>query len=249
MGCALETLCGQAYGAGQYEMLGIYLQRAIFVLNTTSIPLALLWANMETLLVFLGQDAQIANKAGTYAKWIIPTLFASSTSQPFVKFLQSQSVVSPLFFIYMSTLILHVPICWFLVFQSGMGYVGAAIANSISYWLNVLLISLYVKFSSKFAKTRAPLSWKALQDLRGFFRLAIPSAAMIWYLKDIHIHQNQFADMLVPIKIYLYSFFLSWFSHHSLEWWSYEILVILSGLLSNPELQTATISIWYIPYS
>ena len=186
MGSALDTLCGQAYGAGQYEKLGIYLQRAIFVLNTTSIPLALIWANMETLLVFLGQDAQIASKAGTYAKWIIPTLFASSTSQPFVKFLQSQSVVSPLFFIYLCTLILHVPICWFLVFQSGMGYVGAALANSISYWLNVLLISLYVKFSSNFAKTRAPLSRKALQDLGGFFRLAIPSAAMLWYLRYTH---------------------------------------------------------------
>jgi MATE family multidrug resistance protein len=74
-----------------------------------------------------------------------------------------------------------------MVFRSGIGYLGAAIANSISYWLNVLQFALYVTFSSRFEKTRAPLTWKALEDLGGFFRLAIPSAAMIWYLYyDMH---------------------------------------------------------------
>jgi hypothetical protein len=32
---------------------------------------------------------------------------------------------------------------------------------------------------------------------------------------------------------------------NSLEWWSYELLVLLSGLLPNPELQTSGLSIWY----
>ena len=35
MGSAVETLCGQAYGAHKYEMLGIYLQRATIVLTVT----------------------------------------------------------------------------------------------------------------------------------------------------------------------------------------------------------------------
>jgi MATE family multidrug resistance protein len=178
---ALETLCGQAYGAGQYAKLGIFLQRAIFVLNLVSIPLALLWANLEAILLILGQESQIASKAGAYARCLIPTLFASSTSQPLAKFLQSQAVVSPLFVVYMSTLVLHVPLCWLMVFHSGMGYLGAAVANSISYWFNVFAIALYVARSRRFEKTRAPLSWRALDDLKGFFELAIPSAAMIWY--------------------------------------------------------------------
>jgi multidrug resistance protein, MATE family len=29
-----------------------------------------------------------------------------------------------------------------------------------------------------------------------------------------------------------------------MEWWAFEILVILSGLLPNPKLQTAVVSIW-----
>lgn len=31
----------------------------------------------------------------------------------------------------------------------------------------------------------------------------------------------------------------------SLEWWSYELLILMSGILPNPELQTSVLSIWY----
>ena len=40
MGSALETLCGQAYGAKQYHMLGVHTQRAMLTLLALSIPLA-----------------------------------------------------------------------------------------------------------------------------------------------------------------------------------------------------------------
>jgi hypothetical protein len=30
----------------------------------------------------------------------------------------------------------------------------------------------------------------------------------------------------------------------SLEWWSFELLVLLSGLLPNPKLETSVLSIW-----
>jgi MATE family multidrug resistance protein len=29
-----------------------------------------------------------------------------------------------------------------------------------------------------------------------------------------------------------------------MEWWSFELLVLLSGLLANPKLETAVLSIW-----
>jgi MATE family multidrug resistance protein len=29
-----------------------------------------------------------------------------------------------------------------------------------------------------------------------------------------------------------------------MEWWSFEILVLLTGLLPNPKLETAVMSIW-----
>jgi hypothetical protein len=31
----------------------------------------------------------------------------------------------------------------------------------------------------------------------------------------------------------------------SLEWWSYELIILLSGLLPNPQLETSVLSVWY----
>jgi hypothetical protein len=35
------------------------------------------------------------------------------------------------------------------------------------------------------------------------------------------------------------------FDYFSLEWWSFELLIVLSGLLPNPQLETSVLSIWY----
>ncbi|KAJ0443311.1 putative multi antimicrobial extrusion protein [Helianthus annuus] len=51
MGSAVETLCGQAYGAHQYEMLGVYLQRSTILLMATAIPLMFLYIFSKTLLI------------------------------------------------------------------------------------------------------------------------------------------------------------------------------------------------------
>ena len=40
MASALETLCGQAVGAGQVDMLGIYIQRSWIICGATALVLA-----------------------------------------------------------------------------------------------------------------------------------------------------------------------------------------------------------------
>ncbi|GLJ11088.1 hypothetical protein SUGI_0142630 [Cryptomeria japonica] len=76
MGSALETLCGQAYGAKQYHLLGIHVQRAILIHLCVSIRLAIVWACMGSILVAFGQDPLISFEAGKFARWLIPSLFA-----------------------------------------------------------------------------------------------------------------------------------------------------------------------------
>jgi MATE family multidrug resistance protein len=43
MATALDTLCGQAFGARQHHLLGIYKQRAMVVLGLTCVPIAVVW--------------------------------------------------------------------------------------------------------------------------------------------------------------------------------------------------------------
>ncbi|KAG5528011.1 hypothetical protein RHGRI_028817 [Rhododendron griersonianum] len=75
MAGALETLCGQAYGAEQYKKLGTYTYGAILSLILVCLPISLLWIFMDKLLVFFGQDPIVSLEAGKYAIWLIPSLF------------------------------------------------------------------------------------------------------------------------------------------------------------------------------
>ncbi|XAR51193.1 hypothetical protein NMG60_11005749 [Bertholletia excelsa] len=180
MGCALDTFCGQSYGAKQYHMLGIHKQRAMLVLLLSSIPLACIWANTNPILQFLGQNPKISASAGSYSRFLVPGIFAFALLQCHVRFLMAQNNVVPMMLLTGLTTLLHLPVCWALVFKSGLGHRGAALANSVSYWVNVILLGVYVRVSPSCKKTWTGFSREALRDVQIFVKLAIPSALMIW---------------------------------------------------------------------
>ena len=180
MGSALDTFCGQSYGAKQYHMLGIHKQRAMFVLLLVSIPVAFIWSKTSYILASLGQDPEISDEAGFYAYYMIPSIFGMAVLQCHIRFLQAQNNVVPMMITMAFTTLLHILTCWVLVFKSGLGNKGAALANTISCWVNVLLLAIYVRISPSCKKTWTGFSKEALHDLLKFLRLAIPSAIMIW---------------------------------------------------------------------
>ncbi|XP_043699099.1 protein DETOXIFICATION 14-like [Telopea speciosissima] len=208
MASALETVCGQAYGAQQYRKLGIYTYSGIVSLLLVCIPLSLIWINLGKLLPFIGQDPITSSEAGKYAMWLIPALLACATLHPLLRYFQSQSMILPMVLSSWVTVLFHIPLCWVLVFKSGLRNLGAALAIGISYWLNTIFLALYMTYSSSCEKTSVPISMEVLQGVGEFFRLAIPSAVMV-----------------------------------CLEWWSSEMLILLSGLLPNPKLETSVLSI------
>ena len=161
-------------------MLAIHMQRAMFVLMIVSIPLAIIWANTRYILLAFGQDPDIAAAAGQYACLMIPSLFAYGLLQCLNRFLQTQNIVFPMMFCSGFTALFHILICWIMVFKSGLGSKGAALAIAKPCWVNVLTLSLYVKFSPLCAETWTGFSKEALQNIPSFLRLAIPSAVMVW---------------------------------------------------------------------
>ncbi|KAL2654054.1 hypothetical protein R1flu_022182 [Riccia fluitans] len=204
----LETLCGQAYGAKEYRLTGIFLQRAVVVLIIISIPISLVWWNMGPILLFIGQDPAISDGAQEFSRFLIPTLFATAFLQPLVKFLQIQSAVKAMAMFSAITLAIHVPLCYLVIYHLGVGFRGAAIVSGISQWINVLFLASYVKSSTTFSKTWTGFSKVAFQDAYLFFRTAVPAAVMICS-----------------------------------EFWCFDLLILFSGLLPNPELETSSLSI------
>jgi multidrug resistance protein, MATE family len=180
MASALDTLCGQAFGAGQYHLLGIYMQRAMLLLTLASVPLAVAWFYTGRILLLFGQDPAIAAEAGAFARWMIPALFAYGPLQCHVRFLQTQNVVVPVMAAAGATAACHLAVCWALVSGLGMGSRGAALGSAVSYWVNVAVLAVYVRVSPRCTKTWTGFSTEAFRDALGFLRLAVPSALMVW---------------------------------------------------------------------
>ncbi|CAA7404806.1 unnamed protein product [Spirodela intermedia] len=164
MGSALETLCGQAYGAGDLDMLGVYMQRS--------------WMNL------IGQTPDISRAAGRFALWMLPQLFAYALNFPLAKFLQAQSRLMFRAAVAAGTLLLHALLNWLLVLRLGWGLPGAALVLNLSWWIIVGTQMVYI-FGGACGEAWSGFSWKAFNQIWGFVRLSVASAVMLclefWY--------------------------------------------------------------------
>lgn len=179
MGSALETLCGQAYGAGQQNMLGIYMQRSWVILNTTALLLCLIYVFAAQILKLIGQTEEISEAAGVFAIWMIPQLFAYAMNFPIVKFLQSQSKIMVMAVIAAVVLVIHTVLSWLLMLKLGWGLVGAAVVLNASWWIIVVAQLVYI-FSGCSGEAWTGFSLQAFKNLWGFVKLSLASAVMLW---------------------------------------------------------------------
>ena len=60
LGSAVETLCSQAFGARNYRLVGVVLQRGVWILGLTCILAWSLWVNSELLLLLVQQEKNVA---------------------------------------------------------------------------------------------------------------------------------------------------------------------------------------------
>ncbi|KAF5945158.1 hypothetical protein HYC85_015386 [Camellia sinensis] len=179
MGSALETLCGQAFGAGQLSMLGIYMQRSWLILISTALILMFVYIFAAPILIFVGQSIDISKAAGKLSVWMIPQLFAYALVFPLAKFLQAQSKMAVMAVTSGVALVLHTFFSWLLMVELGWGLVGAAVVLDSSWWFMVVVQLLYV-FGGACGEAWFGFSWMAFHNLWGFVKLSFASAIMLW---------------------------------------------------------------------
>ncbi|KAH9332135.1 hypothetical protein KI387_043716 [Taxus chinensis] len=208
MATAMETLCGQAYGAQEYHMLGIFLQQGLITLLGACVPLSIIFINMGHVLRLFKQDPQICEMAGKYARGLLPSLFAFAILQPLGRFLQMQSIVWPEVWSSTFSVMFHAFTCWLTISKMGLGFVGAAVSTSVSLWANVGILLLYIKLSGVCKKTWQGFSIHCIHGMKHFLKLSLASSLMI-----------------------------------CLDYWCFSILILLAGLLPNPQREISALSI------
>jgi multidrug resistance protein, MATE family len=137
MASALETLCGQAFGAKKHHMLGVYLQRSWVVLLFAA-ALTPTYIFMEDLLLLIGQSPELSRLAGQMSIWLLPQHFAMAMLLPLTRFLQSQLKNWVTAITAGVALVMHVVVTYLLVHVFHLGFVGAVVSADLSWWFVVL---------------------------------------------------------------------------------------------------------------
>ncbi|XP_044478414.1 protein DETOXIFICATION 27-like isoform X2 [Mangifera indica] len=178
MASALETLCGQAYGAKQYHMLGLYMQRSWIVLFICSILLIPMFVFASPFLKLIGQSTTLAEQTGIVAVWLIPLHLSFPFQFTLQRFLQCQLKTAVIAWVSGVALLVHVIVSWVFVYKLRVGIVGTAITLDFSWWLSVLGLFCYSVCGG------CPQSWtgfsnQAFVGLWEFLKLSVASGVML----------------------------------------------------------------------
>ncbi|WOL07890.1 protein DETOXIFICATION 41-like [Canna indica] len=189
MASAVQTVCGQAYGAKKLSAMGVICQRALLLHFVAAVFLSFLYLYSGPLLRAIGQSDSIAAVGQLYARGLLPQLLAFALYCPMQRFLQAQNIVNPVACISAGVLLFHVLISWLAVFVFKFGLLGASLTLSISWWVLVVVTWLYIIFSPRCRETWSGLSMKAFRGIWPYFKLTVSSAVMlvleIWYIQGL----------------------------------------------------------------
>ncbi|KAL3839955.1 hypothetical protein ACJIZ3_024546 [Penstemon smallii] len=205
----MDAICSQAFGARRWAILSQTYIKTVLLLLLVTIPVGVLWLNVESVLLQLGQDKVISEISKSYLVISLPDLLAHANLVPLRTFLRTQSLNSPITITATCVSILHLPITYFLVTYLNLGAKGIALA-SVIYSLNMNIgLLIYLFFSNVAIKPWFGVTFGSIfHDWRPLLSMALPSMCQV-----------------------------------CLEWWWYEIILFLSGLLANPESCVAAMGI------
>ncbi|KAL0404698.1 UNVERIFIED_CONTAM: protein DETOXIFICATION 24 [Sesamum radiatum] len=236
MSSATETLCGQAFGAKQYHMMGIFLQRSWLVDLTALTVLLPVFIFATPIFNLLGEEKAIAKSAGHISLWFILFLYSIVFSTTIQMYLQAQQKNIVIAWLSIMQFAIHIPLSWLFVYVLNWGLDGAMAALCISSWFLVFGEFVYI-FGGW-----CPDSWKgfslaAVKDIFPVVKLSISSGVMVclelWYYAILVLLAGYMKNAEVAISAFSIS----------LELWYYAILVLLAGYMKNAEVAISAFSI------
>ncbi|KAJ2610188.1 ethionine resistance protein [Coemansia sp. RSA 1365] len=178
---ALETFCTAAFtAASDRTHVGLHMQRGLIAVTLQLIPAGLLFIFIDPLLVFLGQTDQVAVLCGKFLRtWLLGS-WPLVAFECLKRFTQAQGIMQASTWVISMVLPVHALNSYLLIWSPtfGLGFAGAPLTTVISNWMMFVGLLLYIAFSDARAAWGG-FSWKCLDGIWEFYRLAIPSAAML----------------------------------------------------------------------
>ncbi|GBF97494.1 hypothetical protein Rsub_10417 [Raphidocelis subcapitata] len=215
LSAGLETMCGQAYGAGDYKALGLLLQRALLICCAACVPVGALWLGSESLLVAMGQEPAIAAAASRYLILCIPCLFLSISCECLRKYLQSQREAKPAAIMAAAATAAAPFLFYALVNRAGFGLDGAAMAFVACQAITLAGLVAFVAARARKMEGHPQQTWggfskEAFKGWGEYLHYGVPAAA-----------------------------------HICCEWWALEVVILWAGLLPDAALSLSTMGLCF----
>ncbi|KAJ2039674.1 ethionine resistance protein [Coemansia sp. S16] len=181
LACALETFCSSAFTASRDKTrVGFHMQRGLIAVTIQLLPTILLFGFIDTLLQKMGQTPEVAALCGQFLRvWLIGS-WPLVAFECLKRFVQAQGIMQASTWVMAIVAPLHMFNSYALVWSPtfGLGFIGAPLATAISSWLMFFLLVGYIAMS-KAREAWGGFSLDCLDGIWEFYRLAIPSAAMM----------------------------------------------------------------------
>ncbi|KAE9336667.1 hypothetical protein PR003_g12392 [Phytophthora rubi] len=130
------TLCGQAYGAKNCALVGVWLQLALIFITLLSIPVMLSFFYVDIVLRLVTDDLEVLMLADRYARYLAPTVLPQAIYCALRQYLQSQEIMEPPAVIGVASVGISLITNYVFIYGCGpfpaLGFIGAPIAQSVS---------------------------------------------------------------------------------------------------------------------
>ncbi|KAF0693888.1 hypothetical protein As57867_015126, partial [Aphanomyces stellatus] len=181
---AISTLCSQAYGAGNNQLVGIWLQTAIVFAVAGAIPV-MIWYMFVGHMIGLTMDDPDTVEYGTqFARVMALGLIPQYIYGALTTYFATQGVIMPATFCSCFTMVLNIVFNQVFIYGAfgwkGLGFIGSPLATVCSTIIQLLLFVTYTMVIKGYHKKYwGGWTWECVKKERVqvFLALAIPMGA------------------------------------------------------------------------
>ncbi|KAJ2837768.1 ethionine resistance protein [Coemansia sp. 'formosensis'] len=178
---ALTTFCSTAFTASPDKTLvGFHLQCGLIAVTIHFFMVLPILLNIESIMLALNQDAAISSLCSTFVRAQLVGTLAWVYFECIKRFLQAQGDMMASIYVLLAVPPIHLVNTYLLVWSPmlGVGFIGAAFANVITFWAMLAAIIVYVR-QSQARHTWGGWTRQALFAMPQYYRLGIPSMIMV----------------------------------------------------------------------
>lgn len=204
---AQDTLSPPAFAVKNYNEVDYIFIRSLFILFCIYPLIYLIWFNMESILIFLGQPAESSLYAGIFLRIHTLSFPAICIFESGRKYLSAQNIVKPFIYISILSLVLHFIYIQIYLNIFNFEFASAPLAQVSTNWSYAILTMIYInKYHPSVLNKILNTNNIVIEICKNFDKLKL-------YLK-----------LGIPGVLSMS------------EWWYWEFILFLSGTLGEVEL-------------